>query len=103
MKVKIPFKPRFKEPMLNGQKTWTSRNKWYGQIWDTFDAFGEEFVITNRARLSLGYVADHSKEEGCKSREDFIELWKQIHPRRGFLTEQIVKVHQFKKVGGALT
>jgi len=100
MKVRIPFLARFREPLLSGQKIWTSRSRWYGNIGDTFPAFGETFIILDRTKMPLDNVANHFVEEGCESREDFIKLWKQIHPYRGFIPKQMVYVHIFKKIGG---
>jgi len=100
MKVKIPFKERFREPMLNGQKTMTSRTKRYGQLGDTFDAFGTTFTIQGVFPTTLGNVAINLfKQEGCRSTEDFVEVWKKIHPRKGFVADQTVQVHVFEKEG----
>ena len=98
MKVKIPFKPRFKKPLLDGTKTWTSRTKQYGLPHDIFEAFGEIFEIIDINLLLLSVVADHWKEEGCTSRQDFIELWEKIHPRKGYDPSQIVRVHIFRRI-----
>jgi len=94
-KVKIPFKERFREPMLRGIKCWTSRTKRYGNIADTFEVFGETFVITEISKMKLKAVGDRYLVEGCESREDFIELWQKLHPRTGFNPEQLVFVHVF--------
>ena len=98
MKVKIPFYARFKEPLLNGTKTWTSRTKRYGKIGDTFDAFGATFAITDIKHWHLSFVTNHWKEEGCESREDFIQLWQKIHPRKGYDPYQQVYVHIFRRM-----
>jgi len=100
MKVRIPFWKRFKEPMLSGEKTWTSRTKRYGKVDDTFDAFGETFKILKVECQPLIYVACHWKEEGCESFEDFVDLWRQIHPRKGYVPSWLVWLHVFKKVEG---
>jgi len=102
MKVKIPFKPRFKVPMLLGEKTLTSRTRKMGESGDTFEAFGATFEITDVFKADLDTVAYFFDREGCSSREDFIEVWEKIHPRKGFIPTQRVYVHVFK-VGGALT
>ena len=100
MKVKMPFKKRFKEPMLNGTKTFTSRTKRMGKIGDTFEAFGRTFIIKDIWVATLRGVSAFWEEEGCESKEDFMEIWKQIHPRKGWQPEQEVYVHIFKSVGG---
>ena len=45
MNVIIPFRPEFKDKMLKGLKTATSRTKKYGNAGDTFNAFGATFRI----------------------------------------------------------
>jgi hypothetical protein len=102
LKVKIPFLPRFKEPMLKGTKTWTSRTKRYGEPGDTFDAFDNEFEILKVERRTLEDILEHWKEEGCSSKEDAVEVWRRLHPRRGFdrsfyLSERLY-VHIFRRI-----
>jgi len=98
MKVKIPFKSYFKDAMLSGKKTMTSRTKRYGQKGDTFDIFGATFKITNVMQCSLMLVAnEYYLDEGCNSSTDFVDVWKQIHPRKGFQSSQMVWVHVFEK------
>lgn len=96
--IQIPFLPRFREPMLNGQKTWTSRTKKYGKVGDTFEAFGATFKIENISQQSLGFVASHWFNEGCQNKEDFIDVWRKIHPRKVMRSETWVWVHIFAKV-----
>lgn len=98
MKAKIPFKQRFKIPLLLGGKTLTSRTKRMADVGDTFDVFGATFLITDIFTADLDTVAYFFDREGCFSREDFIEVWKKIHPRKGFVPSQRVYVHVFKKV-----
>jgi len=62
MKVTIPFKPRFKAPLINGTKTWTSRTKRYGNPGDTFEVFDQEFLIEKVERRTLGDVAESIKQ-----------------------------------------
>lgn len=95
--IKIPFKERFREPMFRGLKTWTSRSKRYGKTGDTFKVFGQEFLIEKVERRTLGDVADHYKEEGCESRQDFVEVWNSIHRRKGFDRWRRVYVHVFRR------
>ena len=98
MKVKIPFKARFEDPLLEGTKTLTSRTKPMGKIGDTFEAFGAEFVITDVFKSALYIVSNFWDREGCSSKEDFVEVWNQIHPRKGFVPMQVVWVHVFEKL-----
>lgn len=96
--VKIPFLPRFQEPMLNGTKIMTSRTRKYGQVGDVFKAFGAMFKITEVFRLELGDIASFWKDEGCKSLDDFVETWKKIHPNKPYRLNDRYYVHRFKKV-----
>ena len=98
MKVDIPFKARFSLPMLRGEKTWTSRTRRYGKPGDTFEAFDNEFIIDKIERRTLWDVADHWKQEGCYSRQDFIDLWKNLHRKKGYLPGQRVYVHIFRRI-----
>ena len=97
MKVFIPFKEKFREPMLNNVKTMTSRTKKYGNVGDTFEAFGAMFEITNVFRLELGDIASFWREEGCNSLDDFVETWKQIHPNKPYRLSDRFYVHKFRK------
>lgn len=98
VKVKIPFKERFREPLVNSVKTWTSRTKRYGKPGDTFEVFGQEFLIEKVERRMLEDVADHWREEGCTSKLDFMNLWIKLHARKGYLATQRVYVHVFKRI-----
>lgn len=99
MTVKIPFRDGFKDVMLNGTKTMTCRSKAYGKAEDTFEAFGTKFVIIEVKKMKLGIVAfDHYKDEGCKSSDEFIEIWNEIHPWKGFQAETMVFAHRFERV-----
>jgi len=98
VKVHIPFKQRFREALLNDTKTLTSRTKRYGKKGDLFEAFGGLFLIISVDKMKLKQVAKLWREEGCNSQEDFINVWKQIHPRKGFDPEQEVFVHKFMQL-----
>lgn len=93
--VKIPFMARFEKPMLNFTKTWTSRTRVMGNIGDTFEAFGAEFVIDAVFQARLMTSACHYIQEGCESYNDFVNVWNLIHPRKKFNAETLVWVHTF--------
>lgn len=96
--LEIPFRPEFREPMLSGQKVMTCRNRRYGQAGDVFDAFGQRFVLTHVMRIPLRYVfADCYLQEGCRSKQDLIAVWKKIHPYMTVDHEAIVWAHCFRK------
>ena len=96
--VRIPFKARFCRPLLNGTKIFTSRTKVMGRPGDIFQAFGATFRIVKVYEAQLFDVAALWKEEGCTSREDFIEVWKSIHPHKGYHDNQYTQLHQFERV-----
>lgn len=96
MKVKIPFLAHFKEPMLNGRKTWTSRSKRYGKVEDEFDAFGKTFVIEGQFKAGLRYIAEHWDKEGCNNKEEFLALFQKIHPRKPIKPDDKYWIHIFR-------
>lgn len=96
--VKVPFNPRFEGVMRSGRKTWTSRTRRYGAVGDRFPAFGMTFEIKTQFPMLLGVVArEHFWEEGFESPEEFSAFWKLLHPRKGFVPEQKVVVHGFRR------
>jgi hypothetical protein len=96
--ITIPFKERFREPMLNNVKILTSRTKCYGQIGDWFNAFGSTFVLTSVVNRHFDFIVEHWKEEGCSSRVDFLAVWKEIHPRKALNMQDMFWTHGFQQV-----
>lgn len=97
-RIDIPFNGKFREVMLNGTKTMTSRNKKYGDPGDTFERFEAVFVIKRIQQKNLGDIAaNFFIEEGCESPADFMDIWKKLHPRRGWDPDQMVWTHEFQK------
>ena len=97
--VRIPFWRQFKEPMLRGQKTWTSRTKKYGKVGDIFEAFGSTFELKEVTQMLLSKVAiNHFVEEGFESFLDFVDCWEKLHYLKGYVPEQKVWVHVFEKL-----
>lgn len=84
--------------MLKDIKIWTSRTRRYGKPGDHFFAFGHEFLIEKIERRTLGDVADHYREEGCESWDDFVDVWNDIHRQKGFSLWQRVFVHIFRRI-----
>lgn len=100
MRIQIPFRPHFKQTIIQGHKIATSRTKKYGKPGDEFEAFGYVFVIERQEYISLGVVANrHYEAEGFETPEQFKDEWMQIHPRRGYDSEQKVWVHWFHRKG----
>ena len=100
--ITIPFMADFEKLMLTGQKTATTRTKKYGNGGDLFCAFGRSFKLTKVDKVYLQDVVFTSyKEEGFDSQPEFIECWKKLHPRKGYVPEQEVWFHRFKIMGEA--
>lgn len=86
--------------MLEGIKTATTRNRLYGIVGDTFEAFGMTFEIQSHERIELGQVAEkYYKEEGFSFPDQFINCWKEIHPRAGWTPRKMVFLHRFALLG----
>ena len=99
MLVKIPFKDRFDEKLLNGKKSTTARTKRYGGEGDEFERAGGRFKLMSVTSMKLIDVASCFWDvEGFDSMEEFIEFWKKIHPGKGYVPEQRVFLHVFERV-----
>lgn len=100
---KFPFKEMWREKMLSGRKTMTSRNRKLAEIGDTFTSFGVDFVVTDINRHTLKDVAIRFyREEGCETSDEFYQVWKQIYRQFDFRHVQPAsmfrRVHEFKPV-----
>lgn len=95
----IPFRPEFREAILSGMKTMTTRNNSYGRTGDRLTTpFGVDIQLLEVRRVTLGDVADHYyRQEGCDSPQDFIRIWREIHPS-GFYPNKWVWLHIFRVV-----
>ena len=99
MEIKIPFMDEFRQPMILGKKTVTSRNKKYGEPKDTFKNWGIEFRLEWIDYLPLAIVAsNYYREEGFNHPDDFVECWGKLHPRKGFIPDHKVYMHKFKRL-----
>lgn len=97
--ISIPFRPDFKEALLSDRKTATTRTKPYGKAGDRFWAVGALFELQDVSQVSLSFVAHGLwREEGLSSSEEFMHVWKQIHPLRGYDPDQRVWLHRFKRL-----
>ncbi len=96
--IKIPFHDSMKLSILNNQKTCTSRNKKYGIVGDYFILGDNMYFLTAVTRVTLEEVATNFyKDEGFNSKEEFIALWKKLHPLVGYVPTKKVYTHWFKK------
>jgi hypothetical protein len=85
VKVEIPFLPEFEYQLKNFLKCMTTRSKKYGEVGDTFEAFGTTFQIVAVFRARLWRVAHYFYEaEGFYTPKEFIKCWNKIHYRIGY-------------------
>lgn len=97
--IYIPFNPWSKDKLDTDEKICTTRTKRYGYPGDYFYVKGVKYVLVEIRHISLNTVAnDFYKEEGCESSGEFVQVWNDIHPFKGFVSEQIVYLHIFRKV-----
>lgn len=74
----------------------TCRTRRYGEPGDWFYVGGRRFVLDHVEELSLHDVARyHYQEEGCTTPSEFIAVWNEIHPKRGYRGDDIVNAHHF--------
>ena len=94
--IDIPFRPDMVQAILDGKKSCTSRTKQFGKPGDTFTVQGKRLQLLRIEQHILAYVARYLYgAEGCRSPQEFEELWADIHPRRGFVEDEAVFVHYF--------
>ncbi len=96
---RVPFLADFREALLSGAKTATTRTARHAEEGDTFEAFGATFEVlavrrTTLAAVKLGYW----QREGVASPEAFERVWTRIHPRAGFDPAKAVYLHKFRRV-----
>lgn len=98
--VDIPFNEWSEERLREGRKAATCRTSRYGDPGDSFSAAGRQWTLTHVLRVPLHVVKDHFYElEGCESPEEFVDVWEDIHYRRGYDPEWRVWLHLFRLDG----
>ena len=96
LKIEIPFNGWSQEKLLQGVKSATSRYRKYGDIGDTFIQSGKCYYINLVVKLPLWFIRNYLYEtEGCKTPEEFENIWIKIHPKRGFRLDDMVWYHHF--------
>jgi hypothetical protein len=95
----LPFREAFRPALLSGEKTLTLRGKAYGKPGDVLLTIAGPVELLHVERVSLGFVAAvlHGRE-GCASPEDFLALWKEIHPARRFDLAERFYLHHFARL-----
>ncbi len=97
---RIPFLPRFHDPIRKGEKTMTSRTREYGKPGEVLEIVDGLYIQLIDVRwVMLGDVARGLfTQEGCSSPQEFIKIWEEIHPVGGFDPKMLVAVHEFTVV-----
>lgn len=95
----LPFLERFRDPILSGLKTVTTRSKAYGKAGDVLDTPFGRVRLVKVERRALAYVRDALwREEGVSSPVEFERIWNEIHTGRGFREDDVRYVHHFQKL-----
>ena len=97
---RIPFKPHFRKLVKEEKKSMTTRTKRYGKEGDLFSVSKDCTIrLLLVTKTCLAIVANtYWREEGCTSPNHFINEWKCIHPKRGYVPTDIVWLHSFERV-----
>jgi hypothetical protein len=98
--VFLPFQVEFKDRMLSGKKTSTTRPRRYGRPGDWFRAFGAIFILTEVYQAHLNVVAFTCYgEEGFNSSDEFRTCWNKLHPNVTFeeRPNRTVYLHRFTR------
>lgn len=96
MEIEIPFNIWSKNRISKQTKKATSRYKKYGNVGDTFIVDGFKYKLELIIKVPLWFIAeDLYRTEGANSKEEFIMIWEEIHPRKGFAPFDEVWYHHF--------
>lgn len=94
--VKIPFNLWSQDKLLWQLKKATSRYKKYAEVGDEFKIQTKTYYINLVEKLPLWFIRNYLYEsEGCKTPEEFVKIWIEIHPKRGFRMMDKVWYHHF--------
>lgn len=97
--ITMHFKAYWKQALLSGKKTSTTRTFKSSKQGDTFEAYGGTFEIVNICKVKLGTVhTDFWKDEGCDSPEHFEQVWCSIHPLARLKPELLVWIYFFRRI-----
>ena len=97
--IKIPFLGEFRDRLLSGRKTLTSRTSKYGEPDDWFDIFGARFQLIQVFEATLQQVCIMGwYSEGLDNCGEFVGVWNRLHPKVGYKPEQTVFVHYFQRI-----
>lgn len=101
--VQIPFMAELEQKLAKDKVVMTSRTRRYGDPGDTFTIGYQDkpykFKILGVVRLELEVIArDFHHEHGFETPKDYRIAWKQLHPRKGFIGNQLVTTHIFRRL-----
>ena len=96
MEIKIPFNGWSKDKIRLQKKTATTRNQKYGETGDIFWVEKKMFKLDLVIKLPLWFViTELYPSEGAESMMELKKVWEDIHPRKGYVPEQIVWYHHW--------
>ena len=100
-KINIPFTDWSKEHIRYGLKCATTRTKKYGNKGDYFYVDDIKYRLVEVKKLRLSFITYYLYDkEGAESPEEFIKVWNEIHPIKGYEEQQfdLFWYHRFEKV-----
>ena len=93
--IKLAFLPEFREAMLSGRKTATTRRGVHGEVGDTFEAWGRTFLITGVRDVRLRTVDEvYYHAEGLMAPDYFRVAWR--HCGKRWTPDARVWLHFFR-------
>jgi len=98
--ISIPFRDDMKVAMATSLKICTTRNKKYGDPEDYFMFWFNNMIfkctLTRVEKNELGFVARWLfAPEGFQEPHEFVDIWTELHPRKGFVDTQVAWTHWF--------
>ncbi len=77
----------------------TSRTKKYGNVGDWFRVDDIDYALDLVTELPLWFITKELfLSEGADAPQEFVEAWKRIHYKKGYVPEQTVWYHHFKEL-----
>lgn len=96
----VKFLPRFHSLIRSGKKIATTRRHFLGKLGDILEVEDSQppihIELYQVIRMDLESIAcNWYREEGFISRQGFIDVWKELHPRAGYVPSTRVSLHLF--------
>ncbi len=102
--VDIPFNDWSKDKLESRKKTATTRTEAYGSSGDVFkvelkNGQTRYYMIWGIFHVPLQTVKNcFYRIEGCESEGEFLSVWEDIHPRKGYEPDWLVHLHIFSEI-----